>query len=496
MMKSIFCSFLLFLAIAVAHFDELHDDKNYYEEKYYERWIIDESSSVYSFDDDQKEPCKGMVIETERNPITHELMHTAKIKGVRIPILSPRTVQVTASKFANLGEGAHGAITEGVYTSPWHNNLSIAIKHIPFTVQYSTALCELLEESRIMYTLYTNTSNTFSDYMVPFLGLVDAYSLNLPMNTAIVEDFPVRLHYPSSDYSCKDGKDSEGCRGYYVSTQPLRSPLALVMEKMLCTATEYIHHNGCRHAVRKSVLKDQALLNPSSLVSRLGIVQDISESLIILHDVIQASHGDIKGINILINKDGHAVLTDFSRFQYRSTDRKFYPGPKAVPSLSFIDHPEYMDRSLQNGSIFDTEDENVRIYPRIVSKLTLGNGNVYTDGFGAPETLYAPELNGPATASASSDVYALGITMWELFTKHLPEKGPYGYLPNFRLLDTAIMAGARPSLDKTIMINDIPDEVLHIMKHCWLHDRDLRLTSKEISVKIREILQRNYRRKI
>ena len=480
----------------------------------------------------EDEPCPGMYIIANYDSYTQQMVYTADIYGTRIPILSPNSIQLktephstgvySAPVYASLGEGAHGAITEAIYTPNNHdkNNQVIAIKHVPYTVMAKDYVCHILEETSIMYSLYTNTSHKFSNIMVPVLGLIDAYSLSIPMAKDIQTIFSERLNYSLMPRN-KDNKDS------LVPSKKsiLRTPLALVMEKMDCTVTEYIHYNGCRKAAMYKYSSSPSrnerrnrLFPPSSYVSsssslftRLRILSEIAYGLMILHNDVGAAHGDIKGINILMNKFGSPVFTDFGRYTVRSISNQrnidnsnlspYYKHHHYYSSLSMTskyrpssfanicNYPVHIDRTFYNIS----KSSNIQAYIRshsTISKVSLGDGNVYTDGYAAPETLYDPILNGPSIATASTDIFAFAVTMWELLVKYIPKYGPFFHLPNYKVLDTAIMAGVRPLLNKELMIDNLPHEMIHLMQLMWLHNRELRPNSTEIYYTLQSIMNK------
>lgn len=100
----------------------------------------------------------------------------------------------------------------------------------------------------------------------------------------------------------------------------------------------------------------------------LWIVRQVSEALAVLHESAHMIHADVKPSNILVSTDGHATLIDFG-FAHSATEAQHWSSRPVVGTLNYI-APEVVTSSL--------------------------------------------------AADVSSDLYSLGVTLYELITGHLP----------------------------------------------------------------------------
>ncbi|KIM56730.1 hypothetical protein SCLCIDRAFT_93413, partial [Scleroderma citrinum Foug A] len=122
-------------------------------------------------------------------------------------------------------------------------------------------------------------------------------------------------------------------------------------------------------------------------------------------------HGDLKGLNIMISNDGHALLTDFG--------------------LSYIVNSSF---SLQVGDL---------------------NGGTLN--------WMAPEVLDGAKISPGSDIWAFGMTMLELFTR----QRPFNEIQNLGALLARILRGPpdRPCDESTC--SRLRDDWWDLCTSCW-----------------------------
>ncbi|PIO73004.1 hypothetical protein TELCIR_05041, partial [Teladorsagia circumcincta] len=81
-----------------------------------------------------------------------------------------------------------------------------------------------------------------------------------------------------------------------------------------------------------------------------------------------------------------------------------------------------------------------------------------------------PEAINDCKFSVSSDVWALGVTMWEVFSYG---EVPFAELNNFEMVSCA-MAGIRPPRPK-----NCPVAMYELMQRCWVVDPDERIRPEE-----------------
>ncbi|KAJ6518087.1 kinase-like protein, partial [Mycena vitilis] len=147
----------------------------------------------------------------------------------------------------------------------------------------------------------------------------------------------------------------------------------------------------------------------------IHVLCDISSGLQYLHSR-RICHGDIKGINILVDDSGRAVLCDFGLARIKS---------------------EITNSSIQMGHV------------------VAGSRN-----------WMAPELLVGSSPKMPSDIYAFGMTIYELYTDEIPLSSiPH---TDFHEIDfKQQIRPLRPDIEDTPRLND---EIWALAKDCWLHD--------------------------
>ncbi|EMD41266.1 hypothetical protein CERSUDRAFT_39571, partial [Gelatoporia subvermispora B] len=154
--------------------------------------------------------------------------------------------------------------------------------------------------------------------------------------------------------------------------------------------------------------------------NRIQLTLDIAQALGYLHGM-QIVHGDLKGLNILVNDEGRACLTNFG-----------------LTKLTY--HDMLSTVSIQEVSLRWTTPE-----------------------------LFEPERFGllisvPTTAS---DIYSFALVMWEIFTGSYP----FGDIANGLRVTFSIISGERPRRPRRAMPLGLDDGVWELMERCWQEDR-------------------------
>ena len=83
----------------------------------------------------------------------------------------------------------------------------------------------------------------------------------------------------------------------------------------------------------------------------------------------------------------------------------------------------------------------------------------------------APELFRAKPKSYASDVYALGLTLWEIYERAIPFSG----MPEAAIVNQ-VLSGARPDIGEKL-----PKEVERLIKMCWSDDPKARPTSGKVA---------------
>jgi len=186
----------------------------------------------------------------------------------------------------------------------------------------------------------------------------------------------------------------------------------------LCLVSEWMENGTVGEYLQK---------NPHA--ERLPLLLDIAKGLQYLHsDAICIIHGDLKSFNIMIDREHRARLADF--------------GLASIP--------------------FDSNTTNI---------MTSFSRREISTRWAAPELLL-PENFGleHVLPSRASDVYALGMVMWEIFS---------GTIPYDRRLTNAqvilrIIEGERPPRPEHTAALGLSDRVWELMSECWREDHRTR----------------------
>jgi Mg-chelatase subunit ChlD len=168
----------------------------------------------------------------------------------------------------------------------------------------------------------------------------------------------------------------------------------------------------------KSCIRNSQRLPPEQL---LRIANDIACGVSYLHDLsISIIHGDLKLDNVLLRDDGSAVLCDFGMSEAKNRSKTM---TRAVP-------------------------ENTKVTMQWT----------------------APELFQGQQKTVSSDIYALGVTLYELFEDREPFEGF-----SDALIMHNVINGARPTLAHT------PVEIQNLITAAWDQSPKLRPSAAQIA---------------
>ena len=77
--------------------------------------------------------------------------------------------------------------------------------------------------------------------------------------------------------------------------------------------------------------------------------------------------------------------------------------------------------------------------------------------------------------SQKSDVWAFGVTMWEIFS--LAKEQPYNDMSDKQVIEDALKGKNRKILAKPVVC---PLEVYKIMLECWAHNSEQRATFEQL----------------
>ncbi|KAJ7257168.1 kinase-like domain-containing protein [Mycena haematopus] len=178
----------------------------------------------------------------------------------------------------------------------------------------------------------------------------------------------------------------------------------------------------------------------------LYILRDITLGLEYLHGR-KICHGNLKGINVLVEDSGHALLCDFSLVRIKAdiTSRTRISGDTAVAGSR-----NWMAPELLSGSL-----------PRPPS-------DIYAFGMTLYEVLSTVELSLPLT---STDIDAL-----QLYTDEIPLTAVlYG-----DFIELVFQIGVRPERPEQDECPRMNDGIWDLAQRCWNRDPKARPTARQI----------------
>ncbi|KAF9643880.1 kinase-like protein [Thelephora ganbajun] len=195
----------------------------------------------------------------------------------------------------------------------------------------------------------------------------------------------------------------------------LRHPnvLPLIGVTMTDTVTEKRFVMVSRWMNNRNINK---FLESNTNVDRLQLLREITTGLIYMHDHGMI-HGDLKGDNILIDGDGHALLADFSLITL-------------IP-----DRSTFLSSCIQSGTV-----------PWMSPEL------LEPGSFGLKEIRPTRE----------SDCYALGMVVYEILSGRAPFGGRSDFGTVFKVLN-----GERPARPQGEGAELFADVIWEVLERCW-----------------------------
>lgn len=185
----------------------------------------------------------------------------------------------------------------------------------------------------------------------------------------------------------------------------------------LCLVSQWMHGGNMVDHLRENPEED-----------RLRLLVDVGMGLNYLHS-LSIAHGDLKGVNVLIDQRGCAMLADF-------------------------------------GLTRTAYDANLNIVSHVLSSSEMAG----TWKWMAPEILWPTDHGCQRSAyTIQSDIYALGMVMYEVFSGRVPFEG---------LRDTAailkVYKRERPSRPDDETAVALTDYLWAVVERCWHQDRERR----------------------
>src|SRR5438270_3844326 len=139
---------------------------------------------------------------------------------------------------------------------------------------------------------------------------------------------------------------------------------------------------------------------------------------------------------------------------------------------------DYIHHDLHSGNIFSLGILTSRIGDLGLCQQIVDKKDDANKIFGVIPYL-APEVLSRKPYTKESDVYSLGMILWEFTTG----KKPFHDRPHDQYLMLDILNGIRPQVT-----DDTPEFYAELMKKCWDHSPENRPTAQEIKDCLREYL--------
>lgn len=199
--------------------------------------------------------------------------------------------------------------------------------------------------------------------------------------------------------------------------------------------------------------------------NRIALLADVANGLEYMHD-LRIVHGDLKGANILINKDRRACIADFSLTTVTGVGIHTFPGSSPVSTFS-----EDTLMSFTGGGT-----------RRWMSPELLD-----------PEQFGIPQSEGDRP-TRQSDCYALGMVIYEVLCGH----HPFIELTQDNSLHAvvAILDGKRPQEPAEAARLGFKKELWAMVERCWRENRAERPNVEEILSCLNDATEFWYRRNL
>ncbi|KIO28317.1 hypothetical protein M407DRAFT_71987 [Tulasnella calospora MUT 4182] len=191
---------------------------------------------------------------------------------------------------------------------------------------------------------------------------------------------------------------------------------------------------------------------------RLTKIFDVSNGIAYLHNrTPPICHGDLKSLNILVNSNYHAIITDFG-------------SARTICDTN--------SAKVKNTSPLDSGPESPRVELAGSGTSITVTGPAWTLRWAAPELLNAE------TPDLASDVWAFAWICWEVMTGNFPFYGE-----NESTVIVRLATGNLPTVGDNQQLSQL-QALCSLMTDCWSLDPDRRPTSSSCAEYIRRWMVR------
>lgn len=226
-------------------------------------------------------------------------------------------------------------------------------------------------------------------------------------------------------------------------------------------------------------LREFVQIQKWSIPERLSLIYDVTCGVHYLHSRNPPiRHGDLKSLNILINGECHAFITDFgsARKLESHLDRE---------DSNTVNSPVLPTRSTDNAPDRDRASPLATV-GECETLMTL-RGPAHTLRWAAPEMLEEDAFS----LSLASDIWAVGWICWEIMTGTIP----FDDLRKDTAIFLRVTQGALPKVENDAEISQVR-ALCAMMNRCWALSPQGRPTAREceknMSWENRKVPERTY----
>jgi len=151
-------------------------------------------------------------------------------------------------------------------------------------------------------------------------------------------------------------------------------------------------------------------------------------------------------------------------------------------AMNYVHRRGIIHRDLKPANVLlNLDDSRVALVAKVcdfgVSQVKTGTTHrTSTEGSGAgTPTFMAPEqLQVPARLSSKTDVYSIGVMLWEMVER----REAWSEAPNMLTLSTSVLNGIRPAFSARSA--EYPESMRDIIKQCWHQERHCRPSAAQL----------------
>ncbi|CAL8309333.1 unnamed protein product [Lota lota] len=235
----------------------------------------------------------------------------------------------------------------------------------------------------------------------------------------------------------------------------------------------------------------------NNLWKEIGILKELYHENIVKYKGICQEEGS-PAIKLIMEYLPEGSLKDYlPRHRNKTTNDLISYAVQICKGMEYLGSRNYIHRDLAARNVLVENESTVKIGDFGLTKSIKENKTYYkvNDDHDSPVFWYAPECLLQRRFYLASDVWSFGMTLYELITYCDPQSSPmalflkmigrtHGQMTVTRLV-TILDEGRRlPRPDPC------PEEVFNLMRKCWQHAPDMRITFKQLIEELSRMQQK------